>query len=81
MRHPVIKAVGYSLVVLVYVGALATAIAAAMSGRMFLGYSARGIPVWTATTLALFALIGLAGVMWLGRRLRTYLTRRTETSD
>lgn len=76
MRHPVIKAVGYSLVGLTFVGALAVALLAARSGQMFLGYSARGVPVWTATTLAIFGGVGLIGSVSIVGRLLLALRRR-----
>ncbi|HPA37320.1 MAG TPA: hypothetical protein PLV04_01135 [Phenylobacterium sp.] len=78
MRHPIIKAVGYTLVGLTFAGALALALVAARSGQMFLGYSARGVPVWTATTLAIFGAVGLIGMVSIVVRLLSALRGRRE---
>jgi hypothetical protein len=72
MRHPIVKAIGFSLLALVFIGLGASVVAAMLRGKAVLWNNYYGLPVGTYSTAAVLIVVIAAGMIWLvqrGRRL------------
>lgn len=75
MNRPLVRIIGFGLVGLALTGLAARLTLAAASGDPFYGRNVYGQPVGTYLALAIFAVAGLFGIVWVVQRLRK-ATRR-----
>ena len=78
MNRILLRTIGFILVGLALSSLALRLVAAAVSGEPFHGRNVYGLLVGTYLGLAIFAVAGVVGVVWLLQRLRRSLRRRPE---